>query len=309
MGAHALRRESHRAQRMPAGGTGGSGPAGISDDCEIRSKSVKAVDIVNTNFSELPAFPPDAARYPLFQQAACAEVHLEPGDMLYMPRRWWHWVTSFERNIAINVWHAAERTSGKLPSDQSAPTEIPTLSDPAEFKARYFQPREPVRIRTPELQRWPAFSRWTDDYLEARSGAASYLVGVSPDPQLFPFKGAHRTRGEQLTLGQFLKRSRESTGEHLYLAQNEALPRLLAEDWSIPGFWRDCFEDAAFRVPMWLTFAGEQGVTSALHFDYYENVLIQIAGRKRVLLFSPSQTPYLYRIAAEHMNAQRQAQG
>jgi len=53
--------------------------------------------------SEIRTFPPDPAAFPLFAKAAYAEVTLRAGDMLYIPRRWWHWVTSLDRNIALSI--------------------------------------------------------------------------------------------------------------------------------------------------------------------------------------------------------------
>ena len=40
------------------------------------------------HISAMRVFPPDATAYPLFANAVYAEVLLEPGEMLYIPRRW-----------------------------------------------------------------------------------------------------------------------------------------------------------------------------------------------------------------------------
>ncbi len=55
--------------------------------------------------SELSAIEPtdyDPARFPLYQQADPVTVVLEPGDMLYVPPRWWHRVESLDISISIN---------------------------------------------------------------------------------------------------------------------------------------------------------------------------------------------------------------
>jgi hypothetical protein len=166
------------------------------------------------------------------------------------------------------------------------------------FSSRYFSAKEPVVIGTDHVRQWPAFSLWTDEYLRGALGTKLHHVGISPDPHLQAIKGDHRTRAEVMSFADFIDRSRSSPEYH-YLAQDEVAPLRLQADWSVPDFWQNCFIDNEFHTALWFTFARQEGVTSSLHFDYYENLLVQIAGRKRVLLFSRAQTPYLYQVHGE----------
>jgi hypothetical protein len=250
------------------------------------------VTIVN-NVSELSSFPPDPSRYPLFAQASYATITLEPGDLLYIPRRWWFWEISFGRNLALGFWHAADRLTASVPGDHDRFAQIDSIGDTAVFRG-YFERKRPVAVRAGEVKSWPAFEGWTDEYLREAAGGRQFFVGVSPDPDLHATRGNHRTRVEAMSLGQFLERGSESPEYH-YLAQNDTIPRLRRADWALPEFWKGCFEDEAFRVPFWFCFGRDVGITAPLHFDYYENLLAQLAGTKRILLFSPAETPYLYR--------------
>ena len=45
---------------------------------------------------------PDAARFPLFQRATCVEAWIQPGDALFIPAGWWHWVHAVSRSISIS---------------------------------------------------------------------------------------------------------------------------------------------------------------------------------------------------------------
>lgn len=40
----------------------------------------------------------------LWQGASPHVVILEPGDVLYVPRHWWHFVQNLETSISINTW-------------------------------------------------------------------------------------------------------------------------------------------------------------------------------------------------------------
>jgi hypothetical protein len=249
--------------------------------------------MVVNNVSEIPSFPPDPARYPLFAQAAFATITLQPGDLLYIPRRWWFWEISLGRNLALGFWHAADRLTASVPGDRERLTQIDSIRDPGGFQ-EYFDRKQPVALQTDEVRRWPAFERWTDAYLREAGGGRQFFVGVSPDPDLHATRGSHRTRVEAMNMEQFLERG-EGSPEYHYLAQNDTIPRLRRGDWSLPEFWKACFQDEAFRVPFWFCFGKEEGITAPLHFDYYENLLAQLAGIKKILLFSPAETPYLYR--------------
>jgi lysine-specific demethylase 8 len=47
---------------------------------------------------------PDVARFPLALEAKYVDVVLGPGDSLYMPSGWWHYVRSLTPSISVNFW-------------------------------------------------------------------------------------------------------------------------------------------------------------------------------------------------------------
>ena len=48
----------------------------------------------------------DTARYPRFLQEGpvAQRCVLHPGDMLYIPSKWWHYVRSVDTSVSVNVW-------------------------------------------------------------------------------------------------------------------------------------------------------------------------------------------------------------
>jgi len=56
------------------------------------------------HFSPVDVERPDLKRFPLFAKAQPIEFELGPGDMLFLPVGWWHFVRSLEASISINYF-------------------------------------------------------------------------------------------------------------------------------------------------------------------------------------------------------------
>lgn len=56
-------------------------------------------------FSHVDATNPDATRHPAFLEASRVEVVLEPGEMLFIPVGWWHWVRALDISASVSFHH------------------------------------------------------------------------------------------------------------------------------------------------------------------------------------------------------------
>jgi len=56
--------------------------------------------------SRVDAEEPDLTRYPRFAAAQPLRCVVEPGELLYIPRFWWHQVRSIDFSISVNYWWA-----------------------------------------------------------------------------------------------------------------------------------------------------------------------------------------------------------
>ncbi len=166
------------------------------------------------------------------------------------------------------------------------PTE-PTLSVAA-FHERFVTPQMPVRMAG-AIGHWPALSRWSPEALAARHGEfATFAYAmqrgrISLDRKL-GFRLVH------LTLGEYVARLSESSdAPSVYLrAPLSRLPAALMDDLEIPAY---CRGRLALRHNLW--FSGT-GTVSQLHFDLPHNLVAQVHGHKRFVLFAPSESPHLY---------------
>lgn len=150
-------------------------------------------------------------------------------------------------------------------------------------------------VLTGELTGWPALERWTPDYLKQAVGAHEVEIqsNRSSDDDYERRMPAHRAR---MPFDTFIDRiTAPDAGNDVYLtAYNSAantgalaplqadlgyLDRLLVRDGSAPGGM------------MWI---GPAGTFTPLHHDLTNNLLLQVVGRKVVLLVSPAETHRLY---------------
>lgn len=53
---------------------------------------------------------PDLRAHPRLGRVTLYESKLEPGDVLYIPKGWWHYLASSERSISLSCWHGTPLT-------------------------------------------------------------------------------------------------------------------------------------------------------------------------------------------------------
>ncbi|KAJ1739217.1 hypothetical protein LPJ79_005102 [Coemansia sp. RSA 1821] len=56
------------------------------------------------NTSQVDMESVDLNRYPCFAKASSVECVVEPGDLLYIPPKWWHFVRSHSYSASISMW-------------------------------------------------------------------------------------------------------------------------------------------------------------------------------------------------------------
>ncbi|XP_059709335.1 tRNA wybutosine-synthesizing protein 5 [Haemorhous mexicanus] len=163
--------------------------------------------------------------------------------------------------------------------------------------------RKPVVLTGLELG--PCTTKWTIDYLSQAEGSKEVKIHVSAVPQMdFLSKNfVYRT----LPFDAFVRRAAEVKHKEYFLTEDEKyylrsvgedvrkdiadirkqFP-ILAEDVHIPEYFeKEQFFSSVFRI-------SSAGLQLWTHYDVMDNFLIQVTGRKRVVLYSPRDAPYLY---------------
>ncbi|XP_053134592.1 tRNA wybutosine-synthesizing protein 5 isoform X2 [Hemicordylus capensis] len=170
------------------------------------------------------------------------------------------------------------------------------------FLQNIYPLREPVVLKGIDLG--PCTTKWTVDYLSQAAGNKEVKVHVSTVPQMdFLSKNfVYRT----LPFDVFVRRAAEAKHTEYFIAEDEKYylrslgedPRkiadlrkqfpVLADDIWIPEYFeKEQFFSTVFRI-------SSAGLQLWTHYDVMDNFLIQVTGKKQVVLFSPRDAPYLY---------------
>lgn len=59
----------------------------------------------NPSKSQVDPEAPNLKTYPAFAKCRIWSARLEPGDALFIPRSWWHFIASDTISVSINCWH------------------------------------------------------------------------------------------------------------------------------------------------------------------------------------------------------------
>lgn len=61
-------------------------------------------DRMLNNTAQVNPLKPDLNLFPDFTKTTMYECYLEPGEMLYIPKEWWHHVTALEKSFSVSFW-------------------------------------------------------------------------------------------------------------------------------------------------------------------------------------------------------------
>lgn len=177
--------------------------------------------------------------------------------------------------------------------NQLAPAEVPRRDRlPGDaFLHEFYQRNQPVII-TGMLDGCAARDKWTFDYLAAQLGEREVEVqfGRNADPDYEINSPSHRRR---MPFGDYVALVRDAgvTNDFYMTANNDghnrdALRGLMAD---LPPL--DAYLQPGSTGFFWF---GPAGTITPFHHDLTNNFMIQIAGRKRVRLVAPCDTPKMY---------------
>ena len=163
--------------------------------------------------------------------------------------------------------------------------------------------RKPAILRGFELG--PCMHKWEPSILQSLDIDSQVKIHVSSSTQMDFINKNFLYRS--LPFCDFIKRASEVEHTEFFISKSEKYylralgdnPRKdiadisvqfpqLAEDINLPPFFdEDKFFSSVFRI-------GSKGIQLWTHYDVMDNLLIQVIGKKKVVLFPPSDAKFLY---------------
>ncbi|TKC45114.1 hypothetical protein EI555_005559, partial [Monodon monoceros] len=157
-----------------------------------------------------------------------------------------------------------------------------------QFMEHLYPQRKPLVLEGIDLG--TCTSKWTVDYLSQIGGRKEVKIHVAAVAQMdFVSKNfVYRT----LPFGKLVQRAAEEKHKEFFISEDVADIRkqfpLLEGDIKFPKFFKEeQFFSSVFRI-------SSPGLQLWTHYDVMDNLLIQVTGKKRVVLFSPRDAQYLY---------------
>jgi hypothetical protein len=195
-------------------------------------------------------------KYPLYYFTKPIVFELFPGDCLYIPYGWWHWIFSKGENMALNQWFP---------------------------KSKKIKPR-PFKFKNINFKD----DLWETEIVTEKIKGNGF-GGGSDYPNICSFIKIDRVYPEeQHTLNMFTNLKEVIETGSLY----KKYIAFLLED-NLPPEYKNQLIDLN-NIEKYNFWYYSNGANSGLHYDNYENYLCQMKGSKKVYLFPPIYTRFLY---------------
>ena len=223
--------------------------------------------MINNCHSVINSYPPNPILYPNFYKCKELTFVLNPGDMLFIPKGWFHWVFSYpdtRENIAVSY---------------------AILDDNNDIRGE-FKNQTPF-IHT--LDNIP-LENYTFNTLQQKYQSSKFTVLKSKQNSIIPvIKTKHsQCKKDYLTLTEI--KSQQDI-YNLYIGQDSTF-----EFPTIPNIILQNFPNSTIKYFYWLSLFNKttKYIESGLHYDNYHGLLAQIKGTKIVKLYSPKYLNNLY---------------
>lgn len=224
--------------------------------------------MINICHSLITSYPPNPILYPNFYKCKELTFILNPGDMIFIPKGWFHWVFSYpdnSENIAIS--YAILEDNNHINGDfKNLKPFITKLSiDEQPLKDYSFD----SFVKLYPMDKLEVFKSKKDIIIPVHKKKSSCIKDV-------------------LTFKEMKSQNRQF---NLYVGQNDTLKCP-----SIPNIISNNFPNSTMKYFYWISLFKKTAnyIDSGLHYDNYHSLLTQVKGKKLVKLYAPHNIHNLY---------------
>lgn len=256
-----------------------------TDNQENKQENKELHELIFINHSEINSYPPNPIKYQNFYNCKQEIFILNPGDCLFIPKYWAHWVFSYPEKYTIYG-----ENSGNFTFHYNIACSYPTFQS-IQDNSDIFSTNKPMKIKLDkkdaDFLNCDLFDIINDsdenkyNYISSEENTLNNIIKTSSNK---------KTRDKKNFTDIF--NIYKTKHYNIYLGQNEELYKNNIYDFTVPAFWGTCFKESRILPMMWFSLHKDDNyIESGLHHDNSNNLLIQIKGTKLVRLFSPK---YVY---------------
>jgi hypothetical protein len=237
--------------------------------------------MADTEASIIDTYPPNVNKFPNFYKCKEYLYILYPGDMLYIPKNWFHWVfsypditTKFNQNIAISF--PITKFGNKLCNEFK--NEVPFVSK--------LNDNEYPNISYEILKKFN--NPYEYKFFKSKKNVLTPCIKPGFNNKIIVDEVASFKKLEHL-----LKKN----DYNIYVGQNgNIMDKNNSLNINPNKKMLDGFPESKFGCFLWFgsILSKDNYIDSGLHYDYSHNCLIQIKGIKIVRLYHPNDYDNLY---------------
>ena len=229
--------------------------------------------MLNTGHSAIPEYPPNVLKYPKFYNSLEKIIILEPGDMLYIPPMWFHWIHSYPdenlENFAVSF--------------------------------NIIKVKEVFNRFEAEIPFVFHLDKNTEDFLNInpvvfQDNTFKHKIILSENRTIVPVKKSsldiYPNKIELSMKEIFLLKKKKKY--NISIGQNSSLNYNL--NIKTPKVLENSFPGSKFIQYLWMYYIKDNDsyIDTGLHVDRVYNVLCQVKGKKVIRLYHPGTSDNMY---------------
>lgn len=234
-------------------------------------------EVQYTSHSKISEFPPNPVLFPKFYNCEELIFVLNPGDMLYIPPKWFHWVFSYDdedtvirENLAVSY----------------------NIFDSNDIYNEFYY-REPF-VLTLDKNNHSFLDLSFDKLINYIPTDYKQLYFITKGKTIIPIKKHNENiQLKKMNITEVLELYKSGI-YNISIGQDEVLPKHLSID--IPNIIKRSFPNSNVKTLLWLNLLKNKQsyIETGLHYDITHNILVQVRGSKVVRLYKPSDAKNLY---------------
>ena len=243
---------------------------------------------IKRRFSKIPSpYPENRGRYKDYYESKRIEVEIKPNEMLFIPAGWFHFVLSetvdeiSKLNVAVSFFTEYDGCID-CDLDKQPFTEVIRYSNDDKINYDYYKKKSfPCIIKSSQKYNAGISVENLENLYQNKD-----LVITKSTSSLFISNYIKEVYPEcctelKMNFGEFLSRGLNDKKNNYYLLQSNVNLRSLKIE--RPEFLK---EEKEKNYCLWINFGG---IYTGLHYDEHNNVLIQLHGTKKIILFPPTE--------------------